>query len=410
MSFSAKEIERLAAKAEADIAPVFAAISLTCEACTARVLEAFASHRVSEAVFAPSSGYGYGDRGRDTLDAVFAAALGTEDALVRTHFVNGSHAISTALFALLRPGDILLSATGAPYDTLLPAIGEKGLGALGVKYAEISLFEENGAFVPEKHTMRLISAVRESRPKAVYIQRSRGYSLRPPLFPDYINTLCDAVKEASPSAEIIVDNCYGEFVCDIEPNRAGLLCGSLIKNPGGGIAPTGAYIAGRRDLVELAAERLTLPGTGREAGSNSYGYRPYFQGLFLAPHTVGEALKTAVFAARLFELMGFEVDPRFDLPRSDIIQTLSFGAPEPLLNFMRGLHSGSPVDSFVTPEPWDMPGYSDQVVMAAGAFVQGASIELSADAPMREPYTAFMQGGLTYESGKLGILKAAASI
>jgi cystathionine beta-lyase family protein involved in aluminum resistance len=330
MSFSANEIERIAVKAEADIASVFAAISLNCEVCTARMLEAFTSNRVSEAMFAATSGYGYGDRGRDTLDAVFSASLGTEDALVRSHFVNGSHAISTALFALLRPGDTLLSATGTPYDTLLPVISEKGLGGLGVKYAEISLFEPDGRFDPQKHTSRLISAVRTHKPRVVYIQRSRGYAARPSLSPDYINTLCDAVYDASPSTEVIVDNCYGEFVCPTEPTHAGLLCGSLIKNPGGGIAPTGAYIAGRRELVELSAERLTLPGTGREVGCNPYGYRPYFQGLFMAPHVVSQALKTAVFASRFFELMGFDVSPRFDEPRFDIIQTVSFRAPEPL--------------------------------------------------------------------------------
>ena len=396
------DIELLCSKAEADCAPAFESILKVYRANTEKVMDAFAECKVSENLFAGTAGYGYDDRGRDTLDLLYAKVMGTEDALVRHHFMNGSHAIATALYALLRPGDLLLAATGDPYDTLMPVILCDNCGSLkelGVGYSMIPLECED-------HPGRVEKAVRELSPAAVLIQRSRGYASRPALSPDYINDLCDRIHSIKPGCRVIVDNCYGEFTRTVEPYRADLICGSLIKNPGGGLAPNGGYVAGRKECVELAAYRLGVPGSGREVGSNPFGYRLYYQGLFAAPQAVSEALKTSVFAARVLELAGFEPSPDYDAECYDIIRAINFGSPEPMLAFIRGIQSGAPVDSFVTPEPWDMPGYDDPVVMAAGAFVQGASIELSADGPMRPPYTAFLQGGLTYESGRLGIIRA----
>ncbi len=405
-------IEDISAKAEADIASALARIDEISRQNTARVLSAFEKNRVSEAHFAPTTGYGYGDSGRDTLDKVFADALGTPAALVRAQLINGTHAIACALFGVLRPGDTLLCATGSPYDTLLPVIYGKNGGSLaeyGVKTVELKFLTSEGGYDEDSFLPLLAAEVEKLKPRAVYIQRSRGYSLRPALSAARIDAMTAAAKGARPGTIVICDNCYGEFVEASEP-RADLLCGSLIKNPGGGIAPTGGYIAGDPELVELAACRLCVPGIGSEAGSYAWGYRQFYQGLFLAPHTTAQALKTAVFAARALELAGFSTAPGYDEVRRDIIQTVTFGAPEPMLAFIRGIQSGSPVDSYVTPEPWDMPGYADKVVMAAGTFISGASIELSADAPMRPPYTAFMQGGLTYESGRLGILRALSEI
>lgn len=401
-------LQELNRKAGADCAGFFPDIDKISEINTARVLDAFRAERVAEADFAPSTGYGYGDGGRDKLDRVFARAFCAEDALVRHTFINGTHTIATALYANLRPGDTLLSATGRPYDTLTGVIeGHKGEGSLeelGVGYTQLELSPVFDAYLKE-----LRSTVTAVRPAAVLIQRSRGYSARRTLTTAEIGAICNAVKAAHPPAVTIVDNCYGEFCETAEPCAAGadLICGSLIKNPGGGLAPTGGYIAGKRAAVEACAYRLTVPGIGREAGCNPAGYRDYYRGLFLAPHTVAQALKTALFAARLTELLGYTPDPLYSAVRSDIIQTITFHRPEPLLAFCRGIQEGSPVDSFAVPEPWDMPGYDCPVVMAAGAFVQGASIELSADAPIREPYTVYIQGGLTYEAGRAGILSAA---
>ena len=334
--------------------------------------------------------------------------FGTEDALVRIQFVNGTHAITCALFGALKAGDVLVSAVGAPYDTLLGVVGvvDKGHGSLknyGVEYRQVDLTDNT----PDKE--KLAQAVREPRVRAVLIQRSKGYATRASLSVDEIGELCAIVRENNPNAAILVDNCYGEFVEEREPTHVGadLAVGSLIKNPGGGLAPTGAYIAGRRDLVEGAAMRLTCPGIGRECGSTLGNNRLLYQGLFLAPHTVAQAVKTAVFSARLMELLGYSTEPKSDAIRHDIIQMIHLGSPEAVKRFCKGIQSGAPVDSFVTPEPWDMPGYDSQVIMAAGAFIQGASIELSADAPMREPYTVYLQGGLTYESGKTGVMLAA---
>lgn len=403
-----ERVRALAAEAQASLRGQFDRIDAIAEANTQKVLASFQKHRVAESYFAGTTGYGYDDIGRDKLDEIFAEIFGTEDALVRIGFVNGTHAITAALFGALRPGDVLVSAVGAPYDTLLGVIGvvDKGPGSLkeyGVGYRQVELTADN-----QPDLAGLSAAVKEPGVKAVLIQRSKGYSTRSSLSVDEIGAMCALIRAANPDASILVDNCYGEFVETREPTEAGadLVVGSLTKNPGGGLAPTGGYIAGRRDLVEAAAMRLTAPGIGRECGSTLGNNRSLYQGLFLAPHTTAQAVKTAVFAARMMELLGYRTEPASDAVRHDIIQMLHFGSPEPLKKFCRGIQFGAPVDSYVTPEPWDMPGYDCQVIMAAGAFIQGASIELSCDAPMREPYTAYLQGGLTYESGKAGVMLA----
>lgn len=411
MDFTLQVSERVraaAAQAEREVEQQFSRIDAIAQANTQRVLAAFQEHRVAESYFAGTTGYGYDDLGRDKLDEIYASLFGTEDALVRIQFVNGTHAIACALFGALKAGDVLVSAVGAPYDTLLGVVGavDKGHGSLkdyGVEYRQVEL--KNNA--PDLDG--LAEAVRDPRVKAVLIQRSKGYATRASLSVEEIGKLCSVVRENNPNAAVLVDNCYGEFVEEKEPTHVGadLAVGSLIKNPGGGLAPTGAYIAGRRDLVEGAAMRLTCPGIGKECGSTLGNNRLLYQGLFMAPHTVAQALKTAVFAARLMELLGYETEPRSDALRHDIIQMIHLKGPEAVKRFCKGIQSGAPVDSYVTPEPWDMPGYDCQVIMAAGAFIQGASIELSADAPMREPYTVYLQGGLTYESGKAGIMLAA---
>ncbi len=402
------KIISLAKTAQEDIASQFAEIDQIAESNTRRVLAAFQAHRVAEAHFAGTTGYGYDDLGRDTLDKIYADIFATEDALVRLQFVNGTHAITCALFGALMPGDTLVYAVGAPYDTLQSVIGMTGnargtLMDYGIGYKEVAL--KNNA--PDKEALSCI--VKDPTVKAVVIQRSRGYSTRASLSVAEIGELAAAVHENNPNAAVIVDNCYGEFVERLEPTHVGadLVVGSLIKNPGGGLAPTGGYLAGRHDLIEAAAQRLTTPGIGRECGCTLGNNRALYQGLFMAPHTVAQAVKTAIFAARLMELMGYDAMPASTDSRHDIIQMISLHTPQAVKKFCRGIQSGSPVDSYVTPEPWDMPGYDDQVIMAAGAFIQGASIELSADAPMRPPYTVYLQGGLTYESGKTGIMLAA---
>ncbi|MCD7947725.1 MAG: methionine gamma-lyase family protein [Oscillospiraceae bacterium] len=403
-----EKVQALARQAQQEIQGQFAGIDAVAEENTARVLGAFRQHRVAEGYFAGTTGYGYDDVGRDRLEDIYATIFGTEDALVRIGFVNGTHAITCALFGALRPGQVLVSAVGAPYDTLLGVIGvtEKGFGSLadyGIGYRQVEVKDN----APD--LAGLSAAARDPAVGAVLIQRSRGYATRASLSVEEITGLCRCIRAVNPGAAIIVDNCYGEFVEVCEPTQAGadLVVGSLIKNPGGGLAPTGGYIAGRRDLVQNAAMRLTCPGIGKECGASLGQNRALYQGLFLAPHTVAQALKTAVFSARMLELLGYRADPPSTGTRHDIIQMIHFGAPEPLKRFCGGIQSGAPVDAYVTPEPWDMPGYDCQVIMAAGAFIQGASIELSCDAPMRAPYTAYLQGGLTYESGKLGVMLAA---
>lgn len=408
MSFRISEkVRQLGAQAQVDLQEQFERIDSIAELNTQKVLAAFQKHRVAESYFAGTTGYGYDDIGRDKLEEIYADIFGTEDALVRINFVNGTHTIACALFGALKPGDVLLSAVGAPYDTLLGVIGvvDKGPGSLkdwGVEYRQVDLVDNK----PDLDGMAKAAA--DPRVKVVLIQRSRGYSTRSSLSVDEIGEMCAVIKAANPNVSILVDNCYGEFVEETEPTQVGadLVVGSLIKNPGGGLAPTGGYIAGRRDLVEGAAMRMSCTGIGKECGSTLGNNRLLYQGLFLAPHTVAQALKTAVFAARVMELLNYEVEPASDAVRHDIIQMIHMCQPEALKKFCKGIQFGAPVDSYVTPEPWDMPGYDSQVIMAAGAFIQGASIELSADAPMREPYTVYLQGGLTYESGKTGVMLA----
>ncbi len=403
-----EETRALAARAETRCAPVFRNILENAEKCAEKVLLAFQQNRVSAAHLVGTTGYGYDDLGRDTLDRIFAQVFGAEAGLVRTQFVNGTHTITCALMGILRPGDLVISAFGPPYDTLLNVLGVTGnapgnLREMGVGYREVDMTPDLKPDIPG-----IQAAVREPHAKLLMIQRSRGYSVRAALTVREIGELIDAAKAANPDILVFVDNCYGEFVEDLEPTQAGadIMAGSLIKNPGGGIAPTGGYIVGREDLVEAAAMRLTCPGIGRECGCSLDSNRLLYQGFFLAPHVTAQALQTAVFCAAVMEELGYRVSPDAEAVRGDIVETVEFGRPELLRAFCSGGQMGAPADSYVTPEPWDMPGYTDQGIMAAGAFVQGASIELSADGPMRPPYMAYLQGGITYESGRLGILLA----
>lgn len=398
---------RLAEEAQRQVQGRFAEIDAIAEYNSRKVLAAFQKARVAEAHFAGTTGYGYDDLGRDTLDNIYADIFETEDALVRLQFVNGTHAIAAALYGVLEPGDVLLSAVGAPYDTMQGVIGISGdypmsLKRYGIEYREVPLRQN----APDREMLAKMAA--DPKVRAVLIQRSKGYSTRSSLSVAEIGELIACVKSVNPDAVCVVDNCYGEFVERTEPTQVGadLVAGSLIKNPGGGLAPTGGYLCGRHELIERSACRLTVPGIGRECGSTLGNNRALYQGLFLAPHTVAQAVKTAVFAAAVMERLGCATEPRSDQPRHDIIQMISLNTPKAVERFCRGIQSGSPVDSYVTPVAWDMPGYDVPVIMAAGAFIQGASIELSADAPMREPYTVYLQGGLTYESGKTGILLA----
>lgn len=372
-----------------------------------KVLSAFIKNNVSESMFQESTGYGYGDRGREVIDKVFADIVGAEDALVRHNFTCGTHTLAVSLYGMLRPGDVMLCVTGTPYDTIHSVIGidGKGDGSLadfGVIYKQVDLKDNK----PDLEAIK--EAVSREKIKLVYIQRSRGYSLRPSLSCEQIGEIVKIVKENS-DADVMVDNCYGEFTQTIEPTQVGadIIAGSLIKNAGGGIARTGGYVAGRADLVEKISYRLTTPGIGREVGATLGMSRELYMGIFFAPHTVGEAIKTAIFAASLFEQFGFGTTPKSTEPRFDIVQSVLLNNEENLIAFCQGMQSGAPIDSFVTPEPWDMPGYDSKVIMAAGAFTGGASIELSADAPLREPFAVWMQGGLNFHSAKMGIMLAA---
>ena len=406
-NFSPKLME-LAEKAEKNCAGAFERIASVAEYNGAKVLKAFSDNKVSEPCFYGSTGYGYGDMGREVIDKVFAQALGAEDALVRFNFVSGTHALSVALFGVLRTGDKMISITGKPYDTLEEVIGisgKPGNGSLidyGVKYGQVELNEDGSPKYDE-----ITEAVKGA--KIAYIQRSRGYSLRGAFTVSEIEKMIKAAKKGNPDVIIMVDNCYGEFVEECEPTAVGadVIIGSLIKNAGGGIARTGGYIAGRADLVELCSYRLTCVGMGKEVGCTLGMNREMLLGLFFAPDVVSNAIKTSAFASELFTMLGFECSPRKDDARGDIITAVKLGNEEKLTAFCRGIQKGAPVDSFVTPEAWDMPGYSSQVIMAAGAFTNGASIELSADAPIREPFAVWMQGGITYTSGKLGVMLAA---
>ena len=396
-------VEEVLLQAEQDCQAAFAARDAIERAAFARVLSAMQAHRVATRHFAQTTGYGYDDVGRDTLEKVFAQALSCEDALVRPQIVSGTHSLALSLFGLLRPGDTLLSAAGKPYDTLDEVIGLTGGGQgslkeFGVSYRQVDLLPDGA---PDYEGI----AEASKAARVVLVQRSKGYAWRPSLTPEEIGRVAEAVHKAQPHAVVLVDNCYGEFACEREPSAFGadLMAGSLIKNPGGGLAPTGGYVAGKTELVEQVAYRLTSPGIGREVGSYAQSYQPFYQGLFLAPHTVAQAVKTAILASRVFELLGYEVHPKYDAPRSDIIQAIRLGSPELLIAFCQGIQAASPVDSFAMPEPWDMPGYQDPVIMAAGTFVSGASIELSADAPLRPPYNVYLQGGLTYVHGRAAL-------
>lgn len=410
MQFSDRII-KLTAEAERELRPQFDEFDRIAYVNTARVLEAFSAHRVSEAMFAPSTGYGYGDIGRDALDAIYADVFGAEAAFVRHNIVNGTQAIAIGLFGLLRPGDVMLSVTGKPYDTLNEVIGadiKNGDGSLadfGIKYDDVNLLPDGG--IDYAGIEKKIAEYGDSI-KVIFIQRSKGYMNRPTLAASEIGEIIKFVK-ARCRAYVAVDNCYGEFCDEAEPTAYGadLIMGSLIKNPGGGMAECGGYIAGTKRAVELASYRQTTVGIGTECGATIGQNRNMFKGFFYAPHTVAQAKKTAALAAYIFDKLGYPVEPAWSDERHDIIQTVRLGTPEGLCAFCRGIQSGSPVDAYVTPEPWDMPGYADKVIMAAGTFVSGASIELSADGPLRPPYTAFFQGGLTYESGKYAIMTAA---
>ena len=401
------EVFELAAQAEAELSEQFKRIDRIAMANTRKVMAAFQDNKVSDSCFAGTSGYGYDDIGREVLDNVYAQVFKTEAALVRIGFVNGTHALSAALFALLKPGDTLLSVTGLPYDTLRNAIGIEGdchgsLKFYGINYKQVDLKDGE----PDIEAIKLAAV--DPSVTAVLIQRSRGYENRKALSAEEVGEICRAVKSVAPHVNVMVDNCYGEFTGEHEPTEYGvdLMAGSLIKNPGGGLAPTGGYIVGNKELVENAAMRLTTPGIGGECGATLGNNRLMFQGFFMAPHIVAQAIKTVTFCAAMMKKIGFESSPSPEEARNDIIQMVSLKNPENMKKFCRGIQAGAPVDSYVTPEPWQMPGYNVPVIMAAGAFVQGASIELSADGPMREPYTLYVQGGITYESGKLGVMMA----
>ena len=399
--------ERIAA-AEVALKEQFARIDAIEEHGTRRILKAYQEHMVAYRHFAPTTGYGYDDVGRDTLERIFAFLFGTEAAIVRPQIVSGTHAISLCLFGLTLPGDHILSATGTPYDTLEGIIGwgegEAPIGSLremGVSYSQVAM--KDGRI-----DVDAVDAAITPKTRLVIAQRSRGYDWRPSLMPQDFEELADMLHRKHPGVRLMVDNCYGEFVCKDEPTHYGadVCVGSLIKNPGGGIAPTGGYVVGRQDAIDRISYRLTAPGIGLEVGSYAASYQPFYQGLFMAPHTVAQAIKTACLAARVFEDLGMLTTPASDAPRADIIQAIQMGSPERLIAFCQGIQMASPIDSMALPEPWDMPGYADPVIMAAGTFVSGASVELSADAPMRAPFTAYMQGGLTYAHGRIAVAQA----
>ncbi|MBQ7010964.1 MAG: methionine gamma-lyase family protein [Clostridia bacterium] len=408
---NAEQLEALCAQGEEELAPCFARIARISEINTRKVLTAFKNARISATHFAASDGYGYNDRGRELIDEVYAEVFGTEAAIVRHSIANGTHALTIGLFGLLRPGDTLLSVTGELYDTLKGVTekkdGEGSLPDFGINYKQIDFAIKNGR--EEFDYPAIEKALEDGTVKVVYVQRSRGYAGRRTLTAAEINELADFVHARS-SAFVMVDNCYGEFVEEIEPYRADLLVGSLIKNPGGGMADAGGYMAGSAKAVELVSYRLTVPGIGGEVGATLGQNKNIFRGLFFAPHVVAEAIKTAQLAAYVFSRLGYRVSPEAGEMRQDIIQIIELESADALCAFCRGIQANSPIDSFLTPEPWDMPGYDDQVIMAAGAFVGGSSIELSADGPLRPPFRVFLQGGLTYESGKCGIIGAAEEV
>lgn len=405
-----EDLYLLSKETEKELQDKFKELDSLCEYNSLKVLNAFQKHNVTEAHFASTTGYGYGDIGRDTIEEIFAEVLGAESALVRNQFISGSHALNVALFAFLRPGDTMLSITGKPYDTLDEVIGivdnPSSLKSFGIKYEQIDLI--NNEFDIEAIKNRLS----KEKVKLIEIQRSKGYSTRKSITLDKVENVIKAIREVDKEVIIMIDNCYCEFVSFNEPLSVGadVIVGSLIKNLGGGIAPNGAYIAGRKDLINLAAERLTLPGEGKEVGPSLGVNRYLLQGLYMAPSVVVNALKTAVFTSLLLEKLGYKVEPKYSDARADIVQNIEFGNPDKLIKYCQGIQMGSPIDSNAIPMPWDMPGYVDKVIMAAGTFTQGSSIEISCDGPIREPFIAYQQGGLTYEYGKLAVLKAVAEL
>ena len=401
-----KKLDVLVKKVEDEISKQVKEIDERCMRNSIRVLDAFQKNRIADVHFNSTSGYGYDDIGRDAIEKVFADVFHTEDALVRNQFISGTHAITVALFANLRPGDTLLSISGKPYDTLDSIIGfndnPSSLKSYNVNYEQIDLIDDDFDIAKIKERLA------QNDVKMIEIQRSRGYATRRSLTMDKIKRAIEAVREVNKDVIIMVDNCYGEFVDDIEPVDVGadFMVGSLIKNMGGGLAPNGAYIVGKKKYIELCAERLTAPGQGKEVGPSLGINKNFLQGIYMAPSVVASSLKTAVFTSRLLEKLGYDVVPRFDEKRSDIVQTIIFRDENKLIKYVQGIQRGCAIDSESVPMPWDMPGYTDKVIMASGSFTQGSSIELSCDAPIRDPYIAFQQGGLTYEYGKIGVIRA----
>ena len=405
-----EKVLEMAKKAEQEVQEEFKKVDELCEYNSLKILNAFKKYNVSDIHFNSTTGYGYSDIGREVIEKIFAEVLHAEDSLVRSQFISGTHALTVALFAFLRPNDIFLSISGKPYDTLDEVIGivdnQSSLKSYGVKYEQIDMIEND--FDYEKIENR----VSKNDIKLIEIQRSRGYSLRDSITLDKIEKVIKVIRKVNSNVIIMVDNCYGEMVEKMEPTDLGadVIVGSLIKNLGGGIAPNGAYIAGKKELIKLAAERLTAPGLGKEVGPTLGINKQILQGLFNAPQVVASSLKTAIFASKLLENLGYIANPKYNQKRSDIVQTIIFNDKEKLIKYCQGIQMGSPIDSNSIPEPWDMPGYTDKIIMAAGAFTQGSSIELSCDAPIRPPYIAFQQGGLTYQYGKLGVLKAVSNL
>lgn len=400
----------LSEKVQKEIEPVLKKIDEICSYNSLKVLEAFQKNRLCEAHFNSTTGYGYGDIGREAIEKIYSDIMGAEDSLVRSQFISGSHALTVTLFALLRPGDTLLSISGKPYDTLEEVIGIKenasSLKSFNVNYEQIDLINDDFNYEEIEQTLKT------KKIKVIEIQRSKGYSTRKSITIEKLEKVIRFIKNIDKDVIVMIDNCYCEFVEKKTPLMVGadIIVGSLIKNLGGGIAPNGAYICGRKDLIDLCGERLTLPGEGREVGPTLGINKSILQGLFFAPSVVASSLKTAVFASLLLEKMGYKVEPKYNDLRADIVQNIEFGNADDLIKFCQGVQQGSPVDSFAIPEPWDMPGYVDKVIMAAGAFTQGSSIELSCDGPIRSPYIAYLQGGLTFDYGKLGVMKAASKL
>ena len=405
-----KEVEKMTNLAEVEVKNEFQKINKMCETNTLKVLKAFQDNNLSEIHLGSTTGYGYNDIGRDTIEKIYAQIFKAEDSLVRNQFVSGSHALTVTLFALLRPGDTLLSITGLPYDTLHEVIGirenKSSLKSFNINYEQIDLVDNDFDYEKIKETLK------NKKIKVIEIQRSRGYSSRKAITIDKLERVIKEIREVDKDVIIMIDNCYCEFVSEREPIEVGanIAVGSLIKNLGAGIAPNGAYVVGDKDLIELVAERLTVPGEGKEVGPSLGANKQFLQGLFFAPSVVASSLKIAVLTSKIMENLNYKVEPKYNDVRADIVQTIEFGNPEDLIKYCQGIQAGSPVDSNSIAEPGDMPGYDDKIIMAAGAFTQGSSIELSCDAPIRPPYIAYQQGGLTYEYGKLGVLKAVENI